>query len=122
MRAYEKNHCILLGVVIVITLISFNLDVKAEDQNMGAENIRIPAGAMAPVMLPHHFHQKVLKDCNLCHDLFPKTSGIINDLKNQQKLQKKQVMTTKCIQCHQSRKDAGESAGPVECNRCHVRN
>jgi cytochrome c-type protein NrfB len=116
-----KKIIIVLAVVCGVGLIPFYLSVQAEDQNMGAENIKIPAGSMPTVAFPHHLHQKELKDCNLCHDLFPKAPGSISDLKNQQKLQKKQVMNGKCIQCHKARNDAGKEAGPTECNKCHVR-
>jgi cytochrome c-type protein NrfB len=116
-----RNIIVALAIVCGIGFISFSLSVQAEDQNMGAENIKIPAGSMPPVTFSHHLHQKELKDCNLCHDLFPQAPGSINDLKNQQKLQKKQVMNSKCIQCHKARNDAGKEAGPTECNKCHAR-
>jgi cytochrome c-type protein NrfB len=111
----------ITAVLCGIALIYFNLNVQAEDQNKGAENIKIMAGSMAPVTLPHHLHQKVVNDCNACHDLFPQTLGSINELKSQQKLKKQQVMNGKCIQCHKARKEAGQESGPTECNKCHVR-
>jgi cytochrome c-type protein NrfB len=116
-----KKNITILAVVCGIAIILFNLNVQAEDQNKGPENIKITAGSMAPVNVPHHLHQEVLKDCNLCHDLFPQKMGSINDLKSQQKLKKQQVMNTKCIQCHKAKKEAGEEAGPVDCKQCHVR-
>ncbi|MCU0599827.1 MAG: cytochrome c family protein [Desulfobacterales bacterium] len=111
----------IMSAVCAIGFISFNMGVQAEDQNKGSESIKITAGSMAPVTLPHHLHQKVLNDCNLCHDLFPQTLGSINDLKSQQKLKKQQVMNSKCIQCHKTKKEAGEETGPTECAKCHVR-
>jgi hypothetical protein len=116
-----RNLMCIAAVVCGIALVCFKLNVQAEDQNKGAEKITITSGSMAPVTLPHHLHQKVVNDCNACHDLFPQTLGSITELKNQQKLKKQQVMNGKCIQCHKARKEAGEATGPVECNKCHVR-
>jgi cytochrome c-type protein NrfB len=120
-RGVMKKYLSILVALCGVVIFSFNFGAEAEDQNKGAEKIQITAGSMAPVMLPHHLHQKVLKDCNLCHDLFPQTLGSINDLKSQQKLKKQQVMNTKCIQCHKAKKEAGEESGPVDCKQCHVR-
>jgi hypothetical protein len=55
---------------------------------------------MRDVHFPHHRHQDALGDCNICHDLFPKKLGSIDELKNQGKLKKKQVMQEHCIDCH----------------------
>ncbi len=122
MRGFMKK-CIIGAAVsggfIFFILVAMN--VLADEQLKGSEIITIPAGSMAPVNLPHHLHQNVLGDCNLCHDIFPQVAGSIIDLKNHKKLKKQQVMNTKCIQCHKANKEAGKHSGPTECMKCHVR-
>ena len=58
-------------------------------ENKGAEIILLSGGKMRDVHFPHHRHQDVLGDCNICHDLFPQKLGSIEELKNQGKLEKK---------------------------------
>ena len=65
------------------------------------------------VNFPHYLHHDTIGDCNVCHDLFPKTAGIIKDLKEQKKLKKKQVMNKTCIKCHKAKRNAGEKTGPI---------
>lgn len=88
-------------------------------ENKGAEIILLSGGKMRDVHFPHHRHQDVLGDCNICHDLFPQKLGSIKELKNQGKLKKKQVMQEHCINCHRKMKAAGQNTGPISCGRCH---
>jgi len=73
------------------------------------------------VYFPHHMHQDNIKDCNVCHNLFPQQAGVIQDLKNLEKLKKKQVMNKKCLKCHRAKKKAGEKTGPTSCSKCHLK-
>ena len=88
-------------------------------QNKGAETIDLYGGSRGEVSFPHHKHQKVLGDCNVCHGIFPQVSGAIEDLKAQGKLGEKQVMNKQCVKCHRDKKNAGEKTGPVRCGECH---
>lgn len=90
-------------------------------ENKGAETIMISAGNRGDVNFPHRQHQERLTDCKPCHELFPKTSGSINALKSEGKLSNKQVMNTLCVDCHRTKRDAGEKSGPVSCNACHTK-
>ena len=88
----------------------------------GEAVIHLEKGRMPQVTFPHHMHQKALdNNCNACHDMFPKQSGIIKEMILQEKLKKKQVMNLKCLKCHKNRKKAGLAAGPTKCTACHVR-
>jgi hypothetical protein len=90
-------------------------------QEKGAENMDLDGGSRGKVPFPHHIHQNVLKDCNLCHAVFGQEAGVIEKMKSEGKLKKKQVMNKMCTKCHKERKKAREKTGPVTCNQCHVR-
>lgn len=91
------------------------------ETNQGAKEMVIPSGNQGEVKFPHHQHQVALKDCMLCHDLFPQAAGAISDLKQKGTLSQKQVMNKQCVKCHKAKKDAGEKSGPVICKECHVK-
>ncbi len=103
--------------VSVIAIFFAGAAVYATDK--GAKEITIPGGKKGPVRFPHSVHQEELKDCKLCHDLFPQKPGIIQELKDQGKLKKKKVMNSKCVKCHKKRKKAKQAAGPTKCTICH---
>ena len=85
----------------------------------GSASIQIHGGTKGDIRFPHHEHQDVLGDCQICHDIFPQKKGSIADSVAKGDLKKKQVMNKTCIQCHRDRKKAGQSFGPVNCNDCH---
>ncbi|MFH1977495.1 MAG: cytochrome c3 family protein [Pseudomonadota bacterium] len=89
-------------------------------QNKGAKEIVVPGGTTGSVPVKHHLHQNALNDCNLCHNLFPQTAGIIQKLKDEGTLEKKKVMN-QCQKCHREKVKAGVKAGPVSCRSCHVK-
>ncbi len=89
-------------------------------QNKGAKEIVIPGGTTGSVMVRHHVHQNTLGDCNLCHNLFPQTAGIVQKLKDEGKLERKKLMN-QCQKCHREKTSAGLKAGPVTCNGCHAK-
>lgn len=93
--------------------------LSVAETNKGAKEMVIPSGTRGIVKFPHHQHQDVLKDCMLCHDLFPQQAGVIQDLKQKGILAQKQVMNKQCVNCHRARKNAGEKSGPVTCSECH---
>lgn len=114
----EKLICLLLlGGILFYTGIA---ESENDAENKGAEIILLYGGKKArDVHFPHHRHQRALEDCNICHDLFPRKLGSIEELKNQGKLKKKQVMQEHCIDCHKKMKSAGLNTGPTSCARCH---
>ena len=88
---------------------------------MGQKRILIPSANQGEVKFPHQQHQEALKDCMLCHDLYPQQPGAIQDLMQKGTLGPKQVMNKQCVKCHKARKEAGEKTGPVACKDCHAK-
>lgn len=108
-------------IMSIIVMIIFAGATAVAVQNQGAKDITLDGGKKGKVDFPHHLHQNATGGCNACHDLFPKTAGIIKDFKKQGKLKKIQVMNKICIKCHKLKKKAGEKAGPTKCSQCHVK-
>ena len=109
----------IIGVIIGVVFLTSAIAVAV--QNEGAKDIKLDGGKRGVVAFPHHLHQNTIGDCNACHDTFPKTAGIIKELKIQGKLKKKQVMNKSCIKCHRAKKKAGVKAGPIKCSECHAK-
>jgi len=109
----------IIGVIIGVVFLT--CAIAAAVQNQGAKDIKLDGGNRGIVDFPHHLHQNTIGDCNACHSIFPKTKGIIKDLKEQKKLKKKQVMNKTCIKCHKAKKKAGVKTGPIKCSQCHVK-
>jgi len=108
-------------VILIVFGILFSVAMAVAFQNTGAPNITLEGGKKGNVYFPHHMHQDNIKDCNVCHNLFPQQAGVIQDLKNLEKLKKKQVMNKKCLKCHRAKKKAGEKTGPTSCSKCHLK-
>ena len=94
---------------------------NAPVENKGAAEMKLPGGNRGPVPFPHHVHQNKLLDCKICHSLYPQEPGIIEKLKAQGKLEKKQVMNKQCTKCHRQKKKEGIKTGPVTCKQCHIK-
>ncbi len=110
----------LLG--IIITAIGLGLSVvMAAAVSRGPENIGIFGGTSGPVPFPHHQHQDRIKDCNVCHSVFPQEAGAIKKLKASGTLKPKKVMNLQCIKCHKQAKKAGKPHGPLTCKTCHIK-
>jgi hypothetical protein len=90
-------------------------------ENKGAAEIKLPGGKRGLVPFPHRRHQDKLKDCEICHSVFPQKAGIIKELKAQGKLKKKHVMNKLCNKCHRQKKREGLKAGPTTCKKCHIK-
>ncbi len=86
--------------------------------NKGAEEIVMFGGRTGKVPFPHAIHQNTLEDCKLCHQLFPQDPGIVETLKKEGKLKKRQVMK-QCQVCHRKMKKARKKTGPTRCKACH---
>ena len=109
---------------IVIAAVVIALGVAAGTaaiENKGAPEINLDGGDRGIVHFPHHKHQNALKDCQVCHDLFPQEKGSIARLKEEGKLVKKQIMNKHCIKCHKARKKEGAKSGPTTCSKCHIK-
>ena len=89
-------------------------------QNKGAKEIVIPGGTIGSVTVRHYLHQDALGGCNLCHNLFPQTAGIVQKLKDEGKLERKKLMN-QCQKCHREKNNAGLKAGPLTCKGCHAK-
>ncbi len=100
----------VIAVVIIGMMMAVAMAVA--EQNKGAKAIEILGGVKGNVAFPHHTHQETLKDCNICHDVFPQVPGSIDKLKAEGKLEKKQVMNSQCINCHKEKKKQGKRQVP----------
>lgn len=108
-----------LAAWIFLGCITVAVALAGDDK--GPEKIVLDGGTRGEVPFPHHQHQNVLLDCNLCHDLFPRERGSIETLKSSGKLAGKEIMNKHCIKCHRAEKRAGNKSGPTSCGACHVR-
>jgi hypothetical protein len=109
------------ALVIVMMVLVYTGGLDAHGGKMGPEEIMLSGGTKKDVAFPHEAHQKTLKDCMVCHDLFPQTHGSIQALIKEGKLKKKKVMNSKCVNCHKTMKKAGKKTGPIKCSTCHVK-
>lgn len=109
----------ILCVALVVMLCGVFSAIAIENQ--GAAQIVLDGGKRGIVRFPHHQHQNVLKDCQLCHTLFPQELGSITRLKKEGKLVKKQVMNKHCIKCHKAIQRVGGKGGPTKCAKCHFK-
>jgi len=99
-----------------VLLLSIGSVMCGDDK--GAESIVVNGGSIGMVPFPHGRHQGILVDCKPCHDLFAKEAEVIDKLKAENKLQKKEVMNM-CKGCHQDLAAKGQKAGPTACKDCH---
>lgn len=88
--------------------------------SQGAETMVLKGGSLGDVQFPHKDHQYTLKSCEVCHKLFPREDGSIQELIGAGTLKKKQVMNL-CISCHKETEAKGKDAGPTSCKECHVK-
>lgn len=112
---------VILFSTVLMMVFAFSLSGAVAGQNKGAKEMKLDGGSKGEVPFTHSKHQERLGDCNVCHSLFPQSSGAIDENKQKGDLKKKQVMNTLCIKCHKSEKKKGNAYGPVTCSKCHVR-
>ena len=116
------NLKLRLPLLIIFGLIAASSTaIIAADQDKGAAEMNLAGGTRGKVPFPHHQHQAVLEDCNVCHAVFDQKTGIIEELKAQGKLKKKYVMNKLCTKCHKEKKKAGLKSGPTSCKNCHIK-
>lgn len=108
----------MLLCVPFVFILAFCLSSSFASSEKGAESIVLKGGNLGDVTFPHGRHQGVTVDCQPCHTMFPEESGVIEKMKNEAKLKKKEVMDV-CKACHKERISKGEKAGPTTCKGCH---
>jgi hypothetical protein len=84
----------------------------------GAELITLQGGSMGTITFPHQSHQSIFVDCKPCHDLFSKEAQVIQKMKTEGKLKRKDVMEM-CRNCHKDLAAKGQKTGPIACMDCH---
>lgn len=99
----------------------FILASLAAATNQGSDKIEIFGGDQGKVPFPHADHQTRLKDCNICHSIFPREADAMKKMKEQGTLQAKKVMNIQCIKCHRQEKREGKPHGPLTCTTCHIK-
>ena len=111
--------------IIVITLVTaliVSLSMAATHAaSRGPDRIDIFGGRSGNVPFPHAQHQDRIKDCNVCHSVFPQETAAIKKMKEEGMLKPKKVMNLQCIKCHKEEKKTGKPHGPVTCKTCHVK-
>ena len=107
-----------LVIAVAATLLGIYAAIAAA-ANQGPETIDIFGGQSGKVPFTHAQHQNRLKDCNICHGVFPQETDAIKRMKESGALKPKKVMNLQCIKCHKEEKRAGKPHGPVTCSTCH---
>lgn len=108
-------------IAIIATMIIILPMTAANAVNQGPKQIDIFGGHSGKVPFPHAQHQDLIKDCKVCHSVFPQETDAIKKLKEAGTLKKKKVMNLQCIKCHKQEKKAGKPHGPLTCKTCHVK-
>ena len=111
----------IFAIAITTALIAILPMAAANAADQGPDKIDIFGGKQGKVPFPHAQHQDRLKDCQICHSVFPQETDAIKKLKAQGTLEKKKVMNLQCLKCHKQEKKAGKPHGPVTCRNCHVK-
>jgi hypothetical protein len=108
--------------ISVLSLIVFGFILafaSAEEQARGSQEMVLKGGETGNIPFPHGAHQQALKDCSICHSLFPQQTGGIATRITEGTLKNKQVMNELCTRCHRQMKQEGKSTGPTSCRECH---
>jgi hypothetical protein len=113
-----RNRTVKVRLLLCIAAASLLATGVLAAANRGADQIVIDGGKAGDTPFPHHRHQDTLKDCNLCHNLFPQEAGAIEKLKLDGTLRNKQVMK-QCQSCHRKMAREGQKSGPTSCKKCH---
>ncbi len=106
------------SAIVLVLVILFNFTSYAE-VNKGAAKLNLPSGNKKSVDFPHKTHQDVLKDCTICHTIFPMEKGVILKNITNGSMKKKTVMK-QCQACHRKLAKQRKKAGPTSCSKCHT--
>lgn len=108
------------GIIMAVAVI-FSFVALAAAANRGPEKIDIFGGNLGKVPFPHADHQNRIKDCKVCHSLFPEQHDAIKEMAEKGTLAPKKVMNTLCIKCHRQAKMDAKPHGPLTCKKCHIK-
>lgn len=111
----RNSILITLTVALILTLPLAAVNATSR----GPNQIDIFGGNRGVVPFPHAKHQENLKDCSICHSVFPQKTDAIKLLKAEGAIKPKKVMNLQCIKCHKQDKKDGKPHGPTTCNTCH---
>jgi len=111
----------LMAITSMLVIFFAVFSTASDDMNKGAEKMILEGGNRGKVPFAHRDHQEKAGDCNICHSIFPKQPGSIQNLINKGELKKKKVMKKLCIKCHKTERMAGNPYGPTTCSKCHIR-
>ncbi|MBU1171147.1 MAG: cytochrome c family protein [Proteobacteria bacterium] len=104
--------------ILILFVFLINHTAFSAEETVGRPVLKIADGEKGDVTFPHEKHQQTLKDCTLCHSLFPKKPGVVREMITDGKLKRKQVMNH-CLACHKAKKKEGLKTGPTSCSKCH---
>ena len=102
---------------ILLTLV-LQTNTSFAEQSQGAESMLLKGGSRGDIHFPHGRHQGVTVDCMPCHGPLPKEAQVLDKMKGEGKLEKKQIMNM-CKGCHKELASKGQKAGPTSCRGCH---
>lgn len=108
-------------VIPIATILLSSFVAITAAANQGPGTINIFGGKSGKVPFTHAQHQDRLKDCNICHSVFPQETDAIRKMKDTGAIKPKKVMNLQCIKCHKAEKRAGKPHGPLTCATCHVK-
>lgn len=128
---------VLGGLILLFSLPGLQAYNIPQEINMNASECKVENPIYAPVVFPHQKHLS-LGDCTVCHHKWkdrskaPKkcTSSGCHDLIGAKGPEMTKVNSSyyafhskesdrSCKGCHMNRKEAGKSAGPTNCTKCH---
>lgn len=120
MRVYSMRFPGAVAIFLIFFLtFTVALALSAQSDSKGPETLVLEGGTKGNITFPHREHQNNLRDCKICHTLFPQKAGSIAAMKADGELKKKQVMNKLCLNCHRKMKKAGKDTGPTSCSDCH---
>jgi len=118
MNAMKRLATLKKVINVGILVLSLAFVECAFAKNKGAAYIDLPSGELGVVDFPHKLHQRKLRDCEVCHRLYPEELGAIEKSIGARTLKRKQVMG-ECIDCHRQTAIAGKKSGTTSCRGCH---
>lgn len=89
-------------------------------KNIGDKSFMISGGKLGDVPFPHDKHERIITDCDYCHNLYPQVRGSIKKYIDDGKFNKREVMD-RCTKCHRDKFNAGLKTGPTRCKGCHIK-
>jgi Cytochrome c7 and related cytochrome c len=107
------------GIIIAAAIFFISVS-QAGAVNPGPVKIDIFGGSLGNVPFPNADHQKRIKDCKVCHHLFPQQADATKAMKEKGTMKPKSVMNGLCIKCHRQEKLADRPHGPLMCKKCHT--